>query len=431
MANRKNSRNDRMTPGFNPEREKRFKYGQGRKDAFGEVQYSQEPRVAQGTLFSHKALMNLPGNAEAKRQKVGHRGYSKARLDEVRGAIGTDYQGKPKNLLRIDQRKAEDYEVEGGRGYKHGSAHWMPNVSEDESMYGAPYGIKGEVEHDYSAGHGHTRWAKQGMARMLGTLSRSTMPAEHLQGLSHINVEPKHPEWGGSYHYDYKGEKDPTYRTGHRVNLYAPGHSDTSASRADQEVTVMHELGHHWSHVHSGQYGGYGTAEEQGKEEAKADSYALRHWRQDPRDKPEYGTQFDPREHTYGARGQTAKFGGAYKLAARDVAVPSKSHLPAGQLASEQAKNQPMLDMHLDTPVFTQRPKDVSHETTDVPLQSGETRRGWTKTTKEAGWFAQVPHQEAIYRHEAFRNTQRENRRDEARSRQEISQRWGVGRQFR
>ena len=431
MANRKNSKNDRMTPGFGPTREKRFKYGQGRKDAFGEVQYNSysDPKVSQGTLFSHRALMNLPGNAEVKRQRVGPKGFSKARLDEVRAGFGTERQPGRGVPLHIDQRKAEDWEKGTGYTHEHGSygdepAHWMPNVQSDRHMYAPEHGIKN------TRGRVYDEWTKKGRHEVLGTLARSTMPAEHLKGLSEIRLEPQHPDYGGTYH-QARDHESPSMRTGARIKLYGGNDSESSTGRSDQEMTLMHELGHHWSHEHSGDYGGYSTPHEQGREEARADSYALRHYRQDPRNKAEYGVHYDPREHTYGARGQDAKFEGSYKLAARDTALPHNPNLNVHQMASEQAQQQPMLDFHNEEAVFTQRPKSVTHKTEDVPTQGGGTSRAWQKTTEAAPWLDKVPHQEAIYRHEAFRGQQRTNRRDEARSRQEVSKRWSVGSQFK
>lgn len=433
MANRKKSRNDRMTPGFNPPREKRGKYV-SRKDAFGEEQHyysSSLPKAQQGTLFSHRALMNMPENQALKAQQVGPRGFSKARLDEVRGALGTEHNPNRGVPLHIAQRKAEPWEIEAGYSHQHGyqggePAHWMPEVTAQHHIYGPEHGIKNKPGRNI-----YDEWRKKGTHEMLGTLARSGMPAEHLRGLSEVRLEPHHEEYAGTYH-QARPHESPSMRTGARIKLYG-SHYDPSTheGRSDQEVTLMHELGHHWSHEHSGDYGGYSTPHQRGIEEARADTYAMRHWRQDPRNKPEYGVHFDPRSHTYGARGQDRQFEGSYQLAPQDKPPEYKEHGTVGHMASQQARNQPMLDMHLDTPVFTQRPKETRYETEQIPLQSGETRRGWVKQTQEAKHFAQVPHQEAIYRHEAFRGQQRTNRRDEAKLRREISQRWSVGRQFR
>jgi len=438
MANRKKNKGTRAEPGFNPPKAKTDQHGYGkyvqRKDAFGERQtYNSRdiPQVQQGTLFSHRALMAQPANKALKEQRVGPRGYSKARLDEVRAGIGEDRQGGVRQILRPRQREAADWEVESGRAIQAGSSggkemHWTPAVNAEKHIYAPEHGIS-------AAKRGrdvHQAWAQRGMYNLMGTLARSTVPGEHLKGLSEVSIEERHPEYAGTYHYDYKGEENPTYKVGHRIKLYANRHTDNPTDRADQEMTMLHELGHHWSHVHSGQFGGYDTPQQRGQEEAKADSYALQHYRQDPRNKPEYGAHFDPRSHTYGARGQADKFEGGYQLAPKNV-YPKAEKDDLFKRTHDQAQNQPMLDMGSETPVFTQRPKDVTHERMDVPLQGGGTRGVWQKTTKAAAHFDRLPHQEAIYRHEMFRGEQRTNRREEARQRQEISQRWSVGRQFR
>lgn len=92
------------------------------------------------------------------------------------------------------------------------------------------------------------------------------------------------------------------------------------------EQTLLHELGHHESWLQGTEHSSYETGGQQAREEAFADKFAVTHFRRDPRNQGPY----DPREHTYMARGSAAHFGqyaGAYWRAfPKDMYPPEKNH---------------------------------------------------------------------------------------------------------
>jgi hypothetical protein len=136
------------------------------------------------------------------------------------------------------------------------------------------------------------------------TIARSTAPIEHLATNS-PTIWIKNSAEGAKHHaagtywsrdvggkpkieiynkkpYEYQHEEDPD------DPLPPPSKREVSRkkqhNRESQELTLMHELGHHASTVEDTVHHGRPFPEAQGAEEAFADDYKDTHWRPDPRD---------------------------------------------------------------------------------------------------------------------------------------------------
>lgn len=361
MPRKPNRKATRMTPGFNAPPSERKKSRQPRiVDEFGETGWGRPPTVQQGTLFDVRAVDQLPGNIEATRQRVGPRGYSRARLDEVRQGMGA--AGVQLRVPRQTQNNWIKTEPD-----EHRAA-----VQSDTHIYGPSWKTQA------------ADFAKPGMARLEQTLARSTVPAEDLKGMRNIHLDIHNNEWAGLY----PGEG--TIRLAGKNQGESYYGAMTAPVQHGQEQTLLHELGHHVSATAGTEHSEYATQQQRGQEEAYADKYALQHFRKDPRLNKEHGgEEYDPREHTYMARDQHegGRLGyGNYHLS--PVLQPRQHRQPeeAPQRdVGEQMMAQPMLDEqpHLyDTPVFTHQAAPLSfgnHVREEVPTIGGGTTTAWRK----------------------------------------------------
>jgi hypothetical protein len=248
----------------------------------------------QGTLFDKRALDYLPGNTNLTRKRPGPRGYSPERLAEVRGAFETANASGPNSGPMFKP-------VEVG-----GPAAPTNRLNETAHQFG-PSSYNPENPH-----YGRAR------SRIVDTLSRSTINVSDelenpLAGLGRIETRPAGygSTFAGTYQshggYDQPDEKGFRRAQGPTVTLYSHGGSQKALWGQDEEAeqTLLHEIGHHESYTAGSESSAYETNKQQAVEEARADTFAVKHFRRDPRNKGEY----DPRQHTYMARGQH-DFGG-------------------------------------------------------------------------------------------------------------------------
>lgn len=294
---KKGRKSTRMTPGFTGP-------------------FKGEPQP--GTLFDKRALDQLPGNIEATRNRPGPRGYSPARLGEVRRSFDTAWpRGNDLTPVTVT-----------GAGRANETAHQFGPSSYDPD----------------NPRFGRAR------SRILDTLSRSTINVsdemeDPLAGLGQIRYERHMPNVAGQYKaVGNYGEPDATgFRRdlGPTVLLYGDEHRGSHAAlwgkdeRAEQ--TLLHEIGHHDSRLRMTEHSEYETKRQQAQEEAYADRFAVTHFRRDPRNKGPY----DPRENTYMGRGGLSRFEGAQDEYRR--ALP-KSMYPANRNVNGRQFYQPELD---------------------------------------------------------------------------------------
>lgn len=135
----------------------------------------------------------------------------------------------------------------------------------------------------YSRGeHGKVGTTGPQRRDLIDTVARSTVPAEHLQGLQF------HP---GQLSLAHGSIEDPAgyYRhQGHRLGE-SVAHKPQIAIRKGYETadTPVHEIGHHVSRTRGTEHSAYDTPERKGREEAFADDYAAVHY-QPPRGEPKH-----------------------------------------------------------------------------------------------------------------------------------------------
>lgn len=275
-------------------------------------------QAQQGTLFDKRALDYLPGNMNLTRKRPGPRGYSPERLAEVRNNF------LPKVEVSTNMNET---------GHIYGPSHYDPQADP-----GGPI-------------------ANRARSRMLDTLARSTIPTDErrdpLAGLAHIRTYAKAPHDAPDARGEYMSQGtrmrpgQPNLRAHHlpdvavtrdeTIGLY-PNHYDQSgrpvgsyaAARGkdpEAEQTFLHEIGHHDSYIEATTSSRYETRAQQAEEEARADRFAVKHFRPDPRNKEPY----DPREHTYMGRQNLGRFG-EYKdwyrqTLPRDMRPPQRRNL--------------------------------------------------------------------------------------------------------
>lgn len=121
---------------------------------------------------------------------------------------------------------------------------------------------------------------------LIDTIARSTVPGEHLQGLQF------HP---GQLSLSSSGVEDPlgNYRPqGHRHGE-SVAHKPQIGIRQGYETgsVPIHEIGHHVSHSTGTDHSAYDTSMNRGTEEAFADDYASKHYR-DKSGKPQSSNEY-------------------------------------------------------------------------------------------------------------------------------------------
>lgn len=306
-----------------------------------------------GTLFDKRALDQLPGNIEATRNRPGPRGYSPARLADVRN----NFLAKVEVGVNMNET-----------GHLYGPSHYDPHADP-----GGPI-------------------ANRARSRMLDTLARSTIPTDEmndpLAGLHHVRVYSK-PPFGvparGEYMSsgtrvrtepvlkpEWRGQREPTREA--TIGLYNAetdsyglpmGSTGAAKGRDPQaEQTFLHEVGHHDSYIAATESSRYETKAQQAEEEARADRFAVKHFRSDPRNKEPY----DPREHTYMGRQLLSRFEGyqdwyRQKLPA-EMRPPAKTPRNLGR-QFEQPELEPAKGRHVVGDIFTE--------------PGVENPRGWTR----------------------------------------------------
>jgi hypothetical protein len=190
----------------------------------------------------------------------------------------------------------------------------------------------------------HTFSGPAGRAKMLEAVARSSAPMEALQkkgvelrvGVRPVSSGAEDRGQAGSYH------RPGLFGRPAKVNLQSRTPTlagsfltpKPQVQREDDEMTLMHELGHHASRMAGTQ--SYSTAKRRGAEEARADDFAHQYHQRDPRD-VRRGLSDQRWGHSYeGTTGETRdpmalvpneKFGVAYK-AQRKVRIGPPGRRP-------------------------------------------------------------------------------------------------------
>jgi hypothetical protein len=218
----------------------------------------------------------------------------------------------------------------------------------------------------------------RGRSKLTDALARSTVKPEHVEGLSKILMQPQHPDYAGSYvgghirlHVTEESPEKESYPDEDtKVPFTHPSETRHPEQRGPidphSEMTLLHELGHHVSRQQETESSKYRTPEERGREEGRADAFMMKHYREDPRTVRWRG-RTDPREHSYGARGQAERFGTGKgpveyfrALSPQNMRPPSPTlHIFGGEGAKTERHERPMLDEPLPEheQVFTQHLK--------------------------------------------------------------------------
>lgn len=173
------------------------------------------------------------------------------------------------------------------RGYTPERLHEVANVVGGSITRGQ--GAKSGTFRDHAYVHPATK-EEAGRANnkpkrdLVDNIARSTVPVEDM-----TKADP-----GRRLHFWVHDSFDRRMEADNHAGTYfhePPSHSNrhdiylqTNAVRGD---TPIHEIGHHVSHM-TGEHPGYATPAQQGQEEAQADNYAEKHFR-DRRGKQAYG----------------------------------------------------------------------------------------------------------------------------------------------
>ncbi len=307
----------------------------------------------QGTLFDKRALDQAPANVAQTEQRVGPRGYSPARVREIRGAFQPkvtmhkqeleegDWGGT--NTYTFGHRNQNFEAVKAGDEPAETKVSYSPVAESDKYLYGVtPIKYRDRIREGTFVGSPAAR-AKgeegpyeainrsmgRAKSKMVETLARSTVPASDLEGLTSIDIKGKEPgkENYAGYYQSHIGRGPPASQHAASTQELIPGVTprEEKAGRivlspgedykepGQSEMTLLHELGHHASWMRGQSSAMYHAPHLRAAEESFADRYSMQHFRQRAdrtgREKtksnwPE-GAQrsIDPRTHSYGARG--------------------------------------------------------------------------------------------------------------------------------
>ncbi len=228
------------------------------------------------------------------------------------------YKGAAQQGTLFDKRTMpKTGDEQGPRGYSVNRLREVTAATKDVkygyqgSSEGSPFGVvpqAGRMQTDWwSPGQKQVDPMARGKAKIRDTIARSTMPTEQLKGLTSIHSMGYDDRIAGSYEPGYKS-----------INLHNSGKPEGFSDEMENhpkrtkhpeqrgpinpndEVTLMHELGHHASNMKKRIQ--YKTDPQQAREEGRADNAALTHWREDTRSVGHEGGHFDPRAHTYLSR---------------------------------------------------------------------------------------------------------------------------------
>ena len=204
--------------------------------------------------------------------------------------------------------------------------------------------------------------------RIVDTVARSGMPTEHMDPMPAVEITGKQKHqmgWGGFYtNPERAAGQEPTLSAlpevakanearqaiaakAGRVNLLTtPGRKP-----ADEESTLLHELGHHVSWQTPTEHSAYLSARQRGQEEAFADDYMRRQHRtrrgQEP---PDPHSAYQNRSSWTGLA-PTGEEGAAHL-----------AYMSARQTLPEEPKEAPYTQPH---PRLFQRPASVEHTNTE------------------------------------------------------------------
>jgi hypothetical protein len=317
-----------------------------------------------GTLFDKRALDQLPGNINLTRQRPGPRGYSPARLAEIRAnfhakvEVGTDMN---ETAHYFGPSHYDPHADPGGPIANRARSRMLDTLArstiptneyEDVPAKPRPAGRRG------SSVEKPTSDPLVGL-KSIRTYSRPphNAPAAAAEYMSHgTQMRPGQPHLRPSHLPDVEPTKGPTI--GIYPNNYddygRPVGSNAALKGRDPqaEQTFLHEVGHHDSYVDASESSLYETPAQQAAEEGRADRFAVQHFRPDPRNKEPY----DPRQHTYLGRGM-AGFGGHYawyeQALPKDMrpAPPKQRNLG---VQFEQPELEPAKGRHVVGDIFTE-----------------------------------------------------------------------------
>lgn len=195
------------------------------------------------------------------------------------GPVLKDKPGSQGTLLRGGTRYSSDARFP--RGYTPERLHEVADaVNNWNSGPGANKGARANTYRDYEyrtppdflpSG----RHDAEPHRRLVDNIARSTVPVSDI-----TNAEPgRRTHFWVSRRFD--GEMEQKEQAGTHTH-HPPGHSNRHdifiATPYVGDTTPIHEIGHHVSHM-TGQHAGYSTDTERGQEEAFADNYAEKHFR--------------------------------------------------------------------------------------------------------------------------------------------------------
>jgi len=203
---------------------------------------------------------------------------------------------------------------------------------------------------------------KRAQAKMTEDLARSTIPVEDLKNVGKVSAKSraKSPGYLGLYEKNMGGggtakisvvpakrqpmemDPDPEYNANIRPQRGPQNEEDT--------LTLLHELGHHASLQSGNPQSEYHTPEQQGKEEATADIYAVRHYREDVRGRGwDRMTPYEARESTYQGKrvsyGKSKEWQGGYKLPRGDLPPRIKTSSSGWEEREEEEQRPQLPDM--------------------------------------------------------------------------------------
>lgn len=284
----------------------------------------------QGTLFDKRALDRLPGNQAQTDQRIGPRGYSVERSRQFQGLLTENY-GTGLTKVGVGYRKAHNDEERQRPDYSemHDTVPAMPPES-----------------HPFSPTLSDMRYGRnmrRAKSKVIDTLARSSIEPEHLQGLPEISMKGRDSRFAGTYHSGPNFEHISLNQTQEGIGG-TPDRTKQPEQRGatshDNEITLVHEIGHKVSHQNETWHSRYSDETEKAAEEGFADNFAMTHWRADPRHQGWEG-DFEPRQHTYGGIGHHYA---SYPEYRRNLGSENKS--PGSRVyvtAAVESRDRPML----------------------------------------------------------------------------------------
>ena len=227
------------------------------------------------------------------------------------------------------KRKSTDWQMQpkvnqthGAQGTLfHGGPHRWPRGFTPErgaEVARAVTVVGAALPHDPQRAFDRKAWGQERISRQrtLDNIARSTVPMSdfegeriHVQSVS-PQLQPYRPPLNQGAAGVYRGKRSKT----HEIQV-----------RQDHETssTVIHELGHAVSNIRGTAHSAYDTPAVRGTEEAYADDYAARHFR-DRRGRPETQFEYHPDDALAPSHQDKADFSAAYR-GARTTSLPKGS----------------------------------------------------------------------------------------------------------